>query len=310
MDKLNLLFITKDFRQHVERSSYYLSEELGKLTNLVMWSRDGGIRDILEEIDMVPDFILLNDFKPDYSPFIRRLRDSPVPYGVIMHDLQYKIQQRKAFITSENVRHIFSIYRDPFYRYYPEFSDRMIWLPHHVPLGIFKDYGHEKTIDWLMTGAMIPHIYPLRCQMYEGLKRRSGFTHIAHPGYKNVVEDDPGIYTGEKYARLINQAKIFLTCDSVERFPVLKYYEAAACNTLLLAGGNKELNDLGFIDGETFISVNRDNFMEKADYYAGHEEERKRIAARGMEMVSRRHSTEQRAKELVETIKNNILGTL
>ncbi|WP_077615587.1 glycosyltransferase family protein [Caenibacillus caldisaponilyticus] len=306
MDRIKLLFITKDFSNHVERSSYYLSQELAKRTDLMLWSKDGGILDILERIPKRPDFILVNDFKPDYSPFIRKLRQSPVPTGIIMHDLKYKIRQRKRFIEQEGIRHIFSIYRDPFYRYYPEYAERMIWLPHHVPLSIFKDYGEEKTIDWLMTGAIYPHIYPLRNKMYHALMRECGFRYIPHPGYRNIGKRETGVYVGQNYARLLNRSKIVLTCASVEQFPVLKYYEAAACGALLLATVNQEISDLGFIDGQTMVAINEHNFVEKAKYYLQHEDERRRIAENGMALIRSRHSTAKRAEELVQAIHNII----
>ena len=304
MKPLKLLLITKDFSKHVEKSSFYLQQELSKLTQLMVWSDHGDIRDILRRLKETPDFILLNDFKPDYTPFIRNLRLSPVPCGAIVHDLHYKIPQRKRFYVQEKIHYLFSIYRDAFYRYYPEFRERMIWLPHHVPTTIFKDYGSEKDIDWLMSGALYPHIYPLRHCMYERLKNHSGFVYVKHPGYKNVDEQTPGVFVGKTYAMLLNRAKIFLTCDSVEKLPVLKYFESLACGALLLASESLELFDLGFIDGETFIAVNQDNFMERAEYYLKCEEEREAIARRGMEMVRRRHSTAQRAKELVRHIRN------
>ena len=82
----------------------------------------------------------------------------------------------------------------------------------------------------------------------------------------------------------------------------MKYYETLACNTLVLASASQELTDLGFINGETFVAVDETDFREKSDYYLHHEQERLAIAQKGYEMIQNRHTTKQRAKELLQHI--------
>ncbi len=305
--KLKLLFITRDFSNHIEKSSFYLSQELHSQADLTLWHSRGHISGILANLQNEPDFILLNDFKPDYCPQIQGLRSCRVPVGIIMHDLHYKVSQRKRFIVRENIQHIFSIYRDPFLQWYPEFEKRMIWFPFHVPKEIFKDYRVKKTHDMLMMGAMDERYYPLRKKIFDTMKNEKGFHYYQHPGYGTVDNGDGGVLAGEVYAREINQAKMFLTCDSSFHFPLLKYYEALACNTLLLAPSNQELEDLGFIDGKTFVTVNEHNFKEKAHYYLKHKEERDEISQRGYKMIHEKHTTERRVKQLINHI-NQIVG--
>jgi spore maturation protein CgeB len=135
------------------------------------------------------------------------------------------------------------------------------------------------------------------------LMRERGFRYIPHPGYRKIGKRETGVYVGQNYARLLNRSKIVLTCASVEQFPVLKYYEVAACGALLLATVNQEISDLGFIDGQTMVAINEHNFMEKAKYYLRHEDERRRIAENGMALIRSRHSTAKRAEELVQAIR-------
>ena len=54
---------------------------------------------------------------------------------------------------------------------------------------------------------------------------------------------------------------------------------------------------------ENFVEINKYNFERVADYYLIHEEERKKIAQAGYEMVHERHSLEARVKELIDMIK-------
>ncbi|MFP3359662.1 glycosyltransferase, partial [Planococcus sp. SIMBA_143] len=66
------------------------------------------------------------------------------------------------------------------------------------------------------------------------------------------------------------------------------------------------LQDLGFEDGENFISINEDNFKEKAFYYLSNELETQRIVDNGYEMVHKNHSTETRVKQLITRVKEII----
>lgn len=259
--------------------------------------------DILKQIPIKPDFILLNDLHPTYCPIIKNIDRVTIPVGSIVHDLHYKTEYRRQFFKEQKIDFIFPHYRDAFLRWFPEFENRMIWFPHHVPLHIFKDYQLPKTIDYLFVGACVPFVYPLRAKMIEQLKNEKGFVMYGHPGYKPINYQSEQYVVGEKYAQLINRSKMLFTCNSIYQYPVLKYFETAACNTLLLANGSKELRDLGFIDGKTFVEVNETNVLEKARYYLNNETERVKIAANAYQMVRKRHSTEKRANELIQFIR-------
>lgn len=296
---INLLFITKDRSMKLERSTSYLIEELKKKCQLIVWTEGGDLSGIVSQIRFKPDFILLNDFHPDYCPTITGIKECPIPTGILMHDLQYKKGRRKRFIKQENIGYIFSNYREAFHRWFPEFSDRFIWFPHHVPIDLFKDYKTDRDINWLMMGALHRQLYPLRRTILHRMGRKPGFVYHGHPGYRTVSESERRFFVGEKYARELSRAKMFITTDSVYQFPVLKYFEAAACGTLVLGTASKELADLGFIDGKTFVAINEHNFTEKAAYYLEHEAERLAIARNGFDMVRARHSTEKRAQELI-----------
>ncbi|WP_205665297.1 glycosyltransferase [Pseudalkalibacillus hwajinpoensis] len=302
MSRLKLLFITKDHTFHIDKSSVYLIDELKKICDLNVWTTNGNINEIINQIGERPDFILLNDHKPDYCPDISGLKNMKIPFGLIMHDLQYKMYKKKRFIRQENVQHLFVNYRDAFKRWYPTYIDRMIWFPHHVPLKVFKDYQVSKDYDYLMMGAIYKELYPLRVAIMKWYRNNPAFTYVPHPGYKTMDHIGKGYKVGIDYARELNKAKIFFTCDSNYHFPLLKYYEALACGTLLLGTGSEELRDLGFIDGKTYVEINQSNFNEKAKYYLKNEAERLSIAKRGEELIQQRHSTEIRARELVVQI--------
>lgn len=302
MDKINLLFFTRDYSKHVFRNIHYLADALNDVTNLVVWSNPGNITDILKQIKFTPDFILINDRAPDNCPTITGLSSIDIPLGMIIIDLHSFISEQKKFIDENNIKYIFSCYRDAFTIFYPEYLDRMFWFPHLVNTHVFKDYKLNKDIDYLLMGAVNNYYYPLRGKILETMKDEPGFLYHSHPGYRFSTE--PNEYVGEKYAREINRAKIFITEDSIYHYPLAKYYEVLACNTLLLATASKELEDLGFISGENFVAINEDNFVSEARYYLSHEKEREEIARKGHEMVIKRHSAQKRASEFVNILQD------
>lgn len=302
MNKIKLLFLTRDFSTHVSRNTYYLIEALQPLVDLVVWPNPGDINNILKLIKFTPDFILINDTMPDFCPLITGLSSINIPMGMIMIDLHFDVDKRKKFINENNVKYLFSICRDAFKLYYPEYLDRMFWFPHFVNTDVFRDYKLTKDIDYLMMGNITGPEYSFRRKLLNIMKDEPGFIYHAHPGYKYSVGPDE--YVGEKFAREINKAKIFITEDSIYHYPVKKYYEVLACNTLLLATSSKELEDLGFISGVNFIEINENNVLQKSRYYLSHEEDRKKIAENGYEMVRERHSARKRAIEFFKILQN------
>lgn len=305
--KPGILFITKDESEQMMKSNYYLVLKLKQLCDLTVWTHGGHILDILNKLTNRPAFILLNDmFGPKLCPYVWGLNETNIPKGMIFHDIFDRKLERKKFVVEEKIDYVLPHYRDAFKKWYPEFVDRMIWFPHHAYLKVFKDYKQEKTINWLMMGAMHPKLYPLRILMQDKMRHQEGFVYHPHPGFVHDKEIHPHSLINDEYAREINRAKMFLTCNNRFEYPLLKYFEVLACNTLLLAPITKELEDLGFVDQETMIHVTRHDFSEKAQYYLNHDEERKRIAHNGYRMVRERHSTSVRASQFLREIQQRI----
>lgn len=300
MSKLKILLICKDFSKwiHTQRSCF--QKELSNITDLVVWNQPGNIHNILKQIRFVPDFILIYLYGSINCPQIIGLDSLKIPYGVYVEDV-HSVKDFQSSVKENNIKYIFNCYRDAFRKKFPQFVDRMIWLPHHVDLNLFKDLGKRRDIPMLMMGAVKNKYYPLRYKILQQLEGKPGFIYHQHPGYRNI-EDKEDKFVREKYVSEINRAKIFFTCDSIYKYPVKKYYEIPACNTLLLASNSPELYDLGFRDGENFVGINSQNFLEKAKYYLRNDQEWKRIASNGYNLVRRKHSTTKRVKEFVEII--------
>lgn len=302
---INVLFIAEDTSKLLDKSFYYLEEELAKVVNLTLWRKPGHISYILQQLSTRPDFILLlNDIDKDMSPMIKGLANTNIPTGLFVNDVHRFTNLRRNYIAKNNINYLFTAVRDKFIETYPEFTNKMEWFPHFVNIELCKDYGLKKDINLLMMGAVNDY-YPLRQKIVESYKGDADFVYHSHPGYRKFdgKEENPN-FIGQKYALEINRAKIIFTCPSVLNYPVTKYFEALACKTLLLAPTFNELEDLGFIPGFHFVSIGEDDFKEKAAYFLTSEEERQKIVNQGYNFIRQRHSVKLRTEQLIKRIEN------
>ncbi len=296
---MKILVTTHDVSKRISPSNFmFLLKELAELSDLTISYEAGDIRDIIKHLGIKPDFILLNEYGEKKSPVITGLSSLKIPYAVYLFDLHYQIKERKKKMKNENVQYIFTHYRDKFLEWYPESRSKMFWLPHHVNTRIFKDYELKKDIDYLLMGSSGERVYPLREKIIKTMQHRPGFVFHIYHGHNN----SKSVYVGKKFAREINRAKIFFTCDSVFHYPLQKYFEVLACKTLLLAPAVPELKDLGFIPGVHFVDINKKNFKEKAKYYLRHDRERLKITEQGYKLVHAKHTTACRAAQLLNMI--------
>ncbi|HWP96290.1 MAG TPA: glycosyltransferase [Syntrophomonadaceae bacterium] len=300
---MKMLVTTGDLSRHLTPNFHYLLNELAGMVDLTVWYEPGSIQEILSHLKIEPDFIFINEFRETNSPKITDLASLSIPYAVLLHDLHYEIEARTRALKEEKVQYIFSLARDKFQQWYPEFWKCFRWLPHHINTNVFKDYNLPKEINYLLMGAVNEKWYPLRVRILETMKDKPGFVYHQHPNYRNFSNEEwATLFIGQNYAREINRSKIFITCGGVYDYPLAKYFEVLACKTLLLAPTSPDIEGLGFIPGIHFIPINKDDFEEKAEYYLNHEKERLEIAQQGYDMVQARHSTTQRAIEFVNMI--------
>lgn len=307
MAKLKLLIISKDTENTMDQNYFFLEQELQKAADVMIWRKEGTLRNLLTVSKMVPDYILiLNDTGLNLQPLFKDLHHFSIPKGLIINDIHRFTEERRRYIKKSRFTHLFSVVKMPFHKIYPEFSHQWRWLPHFVNSSLFKDYKLKKNIDFLLMGA-VNEVYPTRCAIQEAFKGDSRFIHHPHPGYGRLKPDLPDqYYVGENYAREMNRAKIFFTCPSIYEYPVMKYYESLAVNTLLLAPSFPELLDLGFEPGKHFVDIDPKNVKEKAEYYLTHKAEREQIALQGHLFIQAKHTVQVRARQLLSMIEEAI----
>lgn len=175
---------------------------------------------------------------------------------------------------------------------------------------IFKDYGLPKQYDVMLFGRLAEFMYPLRVHFDKILRSQTDIRYYqrGNPPYIFYENDETeyGIPIRAAYAKAISQSHIFLTCCTKYKISVMKLFEALACKTLLMCDKPYGAEKLGLIDGETFVEVDENNFLEKIRYYLKSPDEMKRISENGYRLVHERHTAEKRALEFKELLEKFI----
>ncbi|MDY0405041.1 glycosyltransferase [Virgibacillus sp. 179-BFC.A HS] len=243
-----------------------------------------------------------------------------IPKGCFVIDLHWSPSARRKYIEDNGINLVFSVTKHPFLKVFPELKEKLCWIPWSINPAIMKDWGMEKDIDSLLMGLVyvdkenrgrfaLPRKIPPRGRylfrdvVFEKMKDVSGFVFHPHPGHR-VTKSDL-LIANEDYAKELNRAKLFFTCGSRNEtggVAVLKFFEAPACKTLLLAEENDDIKELGFVDKENFISCTINNVVENANYYLAHDDERIRITENGYKFIHQYHTNEQRAKQIIQAI--------
>ncbi|GIN19872.1 glycosyltransferase [Siminovitchia fordii] len=297
-------------------------EALEKYADIYYWYKNGHIKDILRVLNIKPDFIFHYDIAWNFimSPKIEGLADIDIPTGCFVIDLHWQADARIQYFQENKIDLIFSATKYPFLNTFPQFSDKFRWLPWSVNPAIMKDYGLEKDIDLLLMGlvyidnnahgihkfpkAMPPKgRYEFRDTVFSKMKDKPDFVYHPHPGHLASQSDQ--LIVNESFAKELNRSKIFFTCGGrlkMGKVAVLKFFEAPACKTLLLAEPNDDIYDLGFVDKQNFVACTVNDFEEKAEYYLTNDQERLRITENGFQFIHQHHTHDERAKQMLRDI--------
>ncbi|MEI3614747.1 glycosyltransferase family protein [Pseudogracilibacillus sp. SO30301A] len=327
-DKLKILVLIRKIWEYAKhRPKMEMVKTLEKFADVYYWHEDGHIDDILKKIKITPDFIFHYDIAwlNGLAPKIEGLGNTNIATGSFVIDLHWEPKTRIQYFEDNHIDIIFSVTKNPFLKVFPQYEEKLCWLPWSINPDIMKDYELKKDIDALLMGLVyldsnnrgkhrlpkkLPYKdrYAFRDAVFRKMKDRDDFVFHPHPGHR--VKDTEKLMVNERYAKELNRSKIFFTCGSRSEHggvAVLKFFEAPACNTLLLAETNQDIEDLGFVDGENFVACTIENVVNKADYYLANEQERKRISENGYQFVHHNHTNEMRAKQMIQEIKQYLL---
>lgn len=322
--RLKILALVKPFHESYpkHKAKMDMVAALEEYADVYYWHRDGNIQDIIKQINIEPDFIFHYDiaWRNSFAPAVSGLDQINIPKGCVVLDLHWYKDARANYFVKNKIDLIFSISKNPFLSVFPQFEERLRWWPWSINPDIFKDWSLSRDYDYLLMGLVYADhmpgnekmrnnthkgMYPFREEVLRGMEKTPGFVFRPHPGH---LSKGPDLLANERYAQELSRAKMFFTCGSsiAGGLPVMKFFEAPACRTLLLAEPNQDIEELGFRDGVNYVACSRTNFKEKAQYYLEHEDKRNAIAEAGYRFIHQHHTNQARAKQFIDTIQELI----
>jgi len=161
-------------------------------------------------------------------------------------------------------------------------------------------------------GRKNPNRYPMRVFMYN-LSLNDDRIDYFKPdhNYRINIEKYEQVMCGEKYIKKLNQYRVCFSDDAIHYSPYLvcKFFEILSSGALLLASltyTKTYFLNLGFIDGEHYISISKEDYNEKIQYVLDEKnhEEIDKIRLAGYNLCNKYHTSEHRALQLKEIIED------
>jgi len=310
---MRILYLTINEENRCFSTSWYLKNQLAKIEKVVFYGPGHsklpffGRWDVPKLIRGVyangnPDVVLI-DHCWGLSRKWKNLDKIEIPKAFIVSDPHHEPSKKIEYIKQNKVDLALFVVKHSIEQFKDRINCSVGWLPWSVDTSVFRDYGFERKYDVTFLGT-VHRYYPLRQKILESLCKTSDIKFFTkrHPGQWHCV----GQYSSQNYAKAIAQSKIFIFDTGIRNYPVAKFFEAMACNALVMAPMPHDGKDLHFKPEFNFVEIDEENFLEKIRYYLGHENERREIGKRGCETVKKYHTVVIRAKQLVDYLKNII----
>lgn len=154
-----------------------------------------------------------------------------------------------------------------------------------------KSYIADKSITAMSTGAVGGN-YPLRtniCRYLRSLNRSDILVKTTNTQLKYALSN-------EEYERSLSHTKYYISGGIYDFQIPPKYFEVCNYGACLVSFDMPMMRKCGFVDGETYIKLNKLEDIEEiiaSDRW-------KEIAPAGQKMVQERHMIEMRVKQILE----------
>lgn len=187
--------------------------------------------------------------------------------------------------------------------YFPELDPaRVSWVPHAAGPDFLLPVNDTPRPVVFVSGAM-GEAYPMRLKMGEIARRRPELANVhAHPGYGCAYDYANDSRIGRGFADSMRECLAGFTDALVHFYIVAKHFEIPATGALLIADRAvaPQLESLGFIDGEHYVSTTADELeaIVESVLDPDNAEEIDAIRRRGHALVHRCHTTLHRARQI------------
>lgn len=220
-------------------------------------------------------------------------------------------------LKNTNFQYCFSCFTPPLSRredFFRFLNPTVMENPTYVALArcvdkaCFKDYEQHKEDDIITLGSMC-NFYGFRRWMHVTLATHCPSRSINYRNYPHCGANwSHSGFIREEYAQAINKSRALASCGGKYHLYFNKIFESWGCNTAYIGEKPFGEENLHMVDGENYISVNQNNFLEKVDYYMGHKDELAKIASNGRDTFLKHHTLEARAEDLARILKQIMEG--
>jgi spore maturation protein CgeB len=254
---------------------------------------------ILNKLDKKFDIILTYESK--YSKDFKKLNKvKNIPKVLIQIDYALGIENYQGFAKTETINYLIKR-NSPDLIFATSTSnvstlknnlgmEKVFFLPFSVDTNIYRNLSLNRNIDVMAVYNTNNYVYPNRKKiqrMIKSMKIKSFITKVIH----------------NEYVKKLNESKIFIINNNINKRLSMKYTEAMACGTFVLADEPEDLNIQGFKNNEHLILYSDLNDLkQKINYYLKNDEERKRISKNGMKFVHKNHSCFKRVQQFTDII--------
>jgi spore maturation protein CgeB len=261
------------------------------------------VKNILTELNKKFDIILIYESK--YSKNFNGLGEiTDIPKVLIQIDYAIGIPNYKGFAKTKTINKLIRKNK-PDLIFATSTSnvsamkssldmDKVFFLPFSVDTNIYENMNLKRTNDVMAVFTIHSHAYPNRKKIQDYIRRMKvkSFT-------TKVVQ--------RQYIRKINESKIFVISNNINNRLSMKYTEAMACGTLVLADKPEDLELQGFKENEHLVIYSGvSELKDKIKYYLKNKDERNRIAKNGMLFVRENHSCEKRVEQFITIVKREL----
>jgi len=259
-------------------------------------------------IDRYPDIVVVFNSEEDH---VEKIQPGKTPSSLVIdwvdevHEEHVARGLRKGLNTGV-FDAVFPRYHHAVLRTVEPLTPRCFQMPHAASEHFFQKIDEQsKRETVLLSGAIRPNHYPLRCKaallMEKGL---SPIVQRTHPGYEYMSDPEA---EGKNYSQDISKHWLAISGGGLEpgvRAPYVyaKHFEIPAAGTALLTDEEliPYLKEYGFIAGQHYIATNRDNLQTTIEHWLRPEnrQELLEITKRGQELVQNQHRNVYRIDRL------------
>jgi len=187
-----------------------------------------------------------------------------------------------------------------FKRTFPKFTGKLEFFP--AFFSSHEDFANLPYNEMPVMKAGLPGA------IYDSYPFRQYVRGLGHPYVQRVpfsgkrVEPTKGDKTGKAFARELNRFFCCITCPSKFNYVTIKHTEIPAAGALLMSPTPMDFGLMGFIPGEHYLSVGKENFVSVLEDVIGHPEKYEAARKAGRAHVLANHSINNRYKQLTEII--------